>query len=78
MGWIDLESSLFTDVTATDIIRELCTELGKKEITPRLANASGQARDVLRAAGIEKKTGKLDQTTTIAVILEQNRDSHVG
>jgi MFS superfamily sulfate permease-like transporter len=74
---IDLEFSPFTDVTAVDMIRDLITELDRKGITLRLANASGQARDVLRAGGIEEKTGKLDQATTIAVLLEQSRDSQV-
>ena len=75
---IDLEFSPFTDVTAVDMIRDLITELDRKGITLRLANASGQARDVLRAGGIEEKTGKLDQATTIAVLLEQDRNSHGG
>jgi high affinity sulfate transporter 1 len=73
---IDFEFSPFTDVTAVEMIRELITELDQRGITLRLANASGQARDVLRAAGIEEKVGKLDQTTTIAVLLEQDRNSH--
>ena len=73
---IDFEFSPFTDVTAVDMIRELITELDQNGIALRLANASGQVRDVLRAAGIEEKVGKLDQTTTIAVLLEQDRNSH--
>jgi SulP family sulfate permease len=73
---IDLESSPFTDVTAADMIRDLCIELGKKGITLRLVNASGQARDVLRRAGIEDTAGKLDRTITIAALIEQSRDSH--
>ena len=75
---IDLDSSPFTDVTAIDMIRELITELERKDIALRLANVTGQARDVLRAAGIEDKVGKLDQTTTIAALLEQNKNSHSG
>jgi high affinity sulfate transporter 1 len=75
---IDLDSSPFTDVTAIDMIRELITELERKGIALRLANVTGQARDVLRAAGIEDKVGKLDQTTTIAALLEQNKNSHSG
>jgi hypothetical protein len=35
-------------------------------------------KDVLRAAGIENKVGKLDQTTTIAALIEQNKNSHSG
>ncbi|MGB9176913.1 MAG: sulfate permease [Methanoregula sp.] len=72
---IDLQPSPITDVTAADMIRDLITELDRKGITLRLANASGQVRDVLRAAGIEEKIGKLDQTTTIAALLEQTGNS---
>ena len=72
---IDLESSPFTDVTAADMIHDLYTELKKKGITLRLSNACGQARDVLRRAGIEEKVGKLDNCTTIAALVEQSRDS---
>jgi sulfate permease, SulP family len=73
---IDMESSPITDVTAVDMIRDLITELNRKGITLRLANASGQVRDVLRAAGIEDKVGKLDGTTTIVALLAQNEDVH--
>jgi sulfate permease, SulP family len=75
---IDLQSSPITDVTAVDMIRDLITELERKGIILRLAHASGQVRDVLRAAGIENKVGKLDQTTTIAALIEQNKKSHSG
>jgi MFS superfamily sulfate permease-like transporter len=68
---IDLRSSPITDVTAVDMIRDLIAELDRKGITLRLANVSGQVRDVLRAAGIEEKVGKLDRTTTIAAILKE-------
>lgn len=68
---IDLQSSPITDVTAVDMIRDLIAELDRKGITLRLVNASGQVRDVLRAAGIEEKVGKLDRTATIAAILDE-------
>lgn len=73
---IDLELSPFTDVTAADMIKDLFTEFDRKGIELRLANVSGQARDVLRRAGIEDKIGKLDRTTTIAALVEQSRNSH--
>jgi SulP family sulfate permease len=73
---IDLQSSPITDVTAVDMVRDLITELDRKGILLRLANASGQVRDVLRAAGIEDKVGKLDQTTTIEALIEQNMNYH--
>jgi DNA-directed RNA polymerase delta subunit len=58
------------------MIRDLVTDLDRRGVTLRLANASWQVRDVLRAAGIEEKTGKLDRTTTISAIVEQDEDVH--
>jgi high affinity sulfate transporter 1 len=75
---LDLDLSPITDVTAVDMIRDLITDLDRKGIILRLANASGQVRDVLRAAGIEEKIGKLDRTTTISAILEQDEDVQSG
>jgi SulP family sulfate permease len=72
---IDLDSSPITDVTAVDMIHDLIDELDRKGIVLRLANASGRVRDVLRAAGIEEKVGKLDRTTTIAALVEENEKS---
>ena len=71
---IDLNSSPITDVTGVDMIHDLIDELDRKGIVLRLANASGKVRDVFRAAGIEDKVGKLDRTTTISAILEQDED----
>jgi len=73
---LDLDLSPITDVTAVDMIRDLITDLDRKGVTLRLANASWQVRDVLRAAGIEEKVGRLDRTTTISAILEQDEDVH--
>jgi high affinity sulfate transporter 1 len=75
---LDFESSPFTDVTAVDMTRDLISELEHKGIELRIANASGQTRDILRRAGIEEKVGRLDQATTIAAIIRQSRDSHRG
>ena len=71
---IDLNSSPITDVTGVDMIHDLIDELDRKGIVLRLANASGKVRDVFRAAGIEDKVGRLDRTTTISAILEQDDD----
>jgi SulP family sulfate permease len=73
---IDLNSSPITDVTGVDMIHDLIDELDRKGIVLRLANASGKVRDVLRAAGIEDRVGRLDRTTTVSAILEQEEDVH--
>jgi len=68
---VDLQPSPIIDVTAADMIRDLATELDRKGIDLRLANTSGQVRDVLRAADIEEKVGRLDRTSTIEALCEQ-------
>jgi len=73
---IDLDLSPITDATAVDMIRDLINDLDRRGVTLRLANASWQVRDVLRAAGIEEKIGKLDRTTTISAILQQDENAH--
>ena len=75
---VDLQPSPIIDVTAADMIRDLATELERKGIDLRLANASGQVRDVLRAAGIEEMVGRLDRTTTIGALCEQGEDLQSG
>ncbi len=67
---IDLQSSPIIDVTSVDMIRDLISELNRNGITIRIANASGQVRDVLRAGGIEDKVGKLDVTTNIPALIK--------
>jgi high affinity sulfate transporter 1 len=71
---IDLQSSPIIDVTAADMIRDLHTELARKGIALRLANTTGKVRDVLRAAGIEDRVGRLDRAATIAALCEQCGD----
>jgi len=73
---IDLDLSPITDVTAVDMIRDLIIDLDRRGVTLRLANASWQVRDVLRAAGIDEKVGRLERTTTISAILEQDENVH--
>lgn len=68
---IDLQRSPITDYTAADMIRNLATDLVRKGIVLRLANASGQVRDLLRAAEIEEMVGRLDRTTTIDALCQQ-------
>jgi SulP family sulfate permease len=75
---LDFESSPFIDVTAVDMTKDLISELERKGIELRIANACGQTRDILRRAGIEEKVGRLDQATTIAAIIRQSRDSPGG
>ncbi len=68
---IDLQRSPIIDFTATDMIRGLNAELGRKGIELRLAHASGRVRDILRAAGIEELVGRLEPTTTTDALCDR-------
>ena len=67
---LDLGASPIIDVTAADMIGELYSDLREQEIELKLAEASGQVRDVLRKAGIEARIGKLGRSTTIHALIE--------
>lgn len=71
---IDLQRSPITDYTAAEMIRNLATELERKGVALRLANTSGQVRDLMRAAEVEEMVGRLDRTTTIDALCQQYED----
>jgi len=68
---LDLGASPIIDVTAADMIGELYSDLREQEIELKLAEASGQVRDVLRKAGIEAMIGKFGRITTIHAVIEE-------
>lgn len=68
---LDLYSSPLLDVTAADMIRDLIMDLSEGGIQLRLANTTGQVRDLLRKAGLVEKFGHLEATDTIATILDE-------
>lgn len=67
---LDFYSSPMLDVTAADMIRDLLTDLSQRGIELRLANTTGQVRDLIRKAGLVEKIGRLESTDTILTILE--------
>lgn len=75
---LDLGASPIIDVTAADMIGELYSDLREQEIELKLAEASGQVRDVLRKAGIEAKIGKFGRSTTIHAVIEEWQNSRSG
>jgi len=75
---LDLGASPIIDVTAADMIGELYSDLREQEIELKLAEASGQVRDVLRKAGIEARIGKLGRSTTIHAVIEEWQSSRSG
>ena len=55
---LDFYSSPMLDVTGADMIRDLLTEFSQKGIELRLANTTGQVRDLIRKAGLVEKVGR--------------------
>jgi sulfate permease, SulP family len=68
---LDFYSSPILDVTAADMINDLISDLSDRSIAIRLANTTGQVRDLLRKAGLEEKLGRLESTDTISTILDE-------
>ncbi len=68
---LDFYSSPMLDVTAADMIRDLLTDLSQRGIELRLANTTGQVRDLIRKAGLVEKLGRLEATDTISTILDE-------
>ena len=68
---LDFYSSPMLDVTAADMIRDLLTDLSQRGIELRLANTTGQVRDLIRKAGLVEKIGRLEATDTISTILDE-------
>jgi MFS superfamily sulfate permease-like transporter len=68
---LDFYSSPMLDVTGADMIRDLLTDLSQKGIELRLANTTGQVRDLIRKAGLVEHLGGVDATDTISTVLDE-------
>jgi high affinity sulfate transporter 1 len=68
---LDMETSPMLDVTAADMLGELDTALLNKEILFRLANCTGEVRDMLKATYSLKRVGHIKASTTVNQIMEE-------
>ena len=75
---LDFFTSPMIDVTAADMIRDLLTDFSHRGIELRLANTTGQVRDLIRKAGLVEKLGRLEATDTIATILDEWQANNHG
>jgi high affinity sulfate transporter 1 len=66
---LDFKSSPIIDVTGAEMLKELCEEMIVDGITVKLAHVTGQVRDFLRSAGLEKYLGSLEADTHIHDII---------
>jgi high affinity sulfate transporter 1 len=62
---LDLETSPMLDVTAADMLGDLDDMLLDQNIVFRLANSTGNVRDILRATYGQKRVGHITAMTTI-------------
>jgi high affinity sulfate transporter 1 len=66
----DLSTSPYVDLAGTRMLTRLCTELGARGATLRLAEAHATVRDILRAEGMEAKTGPISRRVSVADVIE--------
>ncbi len=67
---LDMETSPIIDVTASDMLGEVDDMLYHKDIMFRIANASGEVRDVLRSAYSADRVGHIHASTTVNFVVD--------
>lgn len=68
---LSLSSSPYLDLSATETIETLFTELKDMGVTLRLADASGSCRDSIRRAGLEAKIGVMNPGMSIQKVIDE-------
>lgn len=71
---MDMSSCNYLDVAGARFFLHLEDDLEKKGISLQIVDALGQARDILRAEGMEKEIGHISRKVTIIDVV----DSHQG
>lgn len=67
---ISLRSSPYLDLSATEMIADLFTELKDLGASLRLAEANGSCRDSIRQAGLEAKIGEMNPGMSVQKVVE--------
>jgi sulfate permease, SulP family len=67
---VSLRSSPYLDLSATEMIANLFTELKDRGTDLRLAEATGSCRDSIRQAGLEEKIGVMNPGMSIQKVIE--------
>jgi len=68
---LDMETSPMLDVTAADMLGELDDLLRQQDILFRLANCTGEVRDMLRATYPPERVGHITAETTVNHIVDE-------
>ncbi len=77
---LDMETSPILDVTAADMLGELDSALEGQDIHFRLANCTGEVRDMLQATYSLKRVGHIKASTTVNQIVDEwveNNSEHL-
>ncbi len=67
---LDLEASPMLDVTATDMLKELCSSLKEKGVNLKVANPTGEVRDTLKACALDEVVGPIHPSMTVEDFVE--------
>lgn len=68
---LDFKYSPIIDVTGADMLKELCDELKTDDIQVKIAHVSGQVRDFIRNAGLEKYFGHIKANTHVHELINE-------
>ena len=61
----DLSTSPYVDLAGARMLEKLCGELAERDAVLRLAEAHSEVRDILRAEGLEGRTGTISRRTSV-------------
>lgn len=70
----DLSTSPRVDMAGARMLHKLHGELERRGVAFRLVEARASVRDMLRAEGVEERTGRVDRHTTLAEVLDAFQD----
>ena len=74
----DLSASPHLDLAGCRILHELQGELSARGVALRIVGAHGAVRDLLRADGLEERTGVINRHVTLESLLEENAAAPTG
>ena len=74
----DLSASPVVDLAGGRMLASLASELAKRNVTFRVADARSGVRDLLRAEGLEAAVGGVDRFTSVADVVEHFQKQTAG
>jgi MFS superfamily sulfate permease-like transporter len=71
----DLSTSPYVDLAAARMLLKLWQESAKRDATLRVVEARASVRDLLRAVGLEEKTGRVSRRNSLADVIAERGES---